>query len=362
MPTSAATLLPLPTRPDELSRAWLQAALRVQRPDCEVIDLQILEVIKGTSTKIRVAAHYRGRSAHDLPERLIIKGGFEDHSVHFGPMYVNEIRFYRDVAPHLPLPSPRSYFAASDPASHQSIVIMEDLTTRHVRFLSPLVPQTVAQVQRRLGVMARYHAATWNSPQFKAGGRFDWIGGRHDGWSVDYQERYLKPDVWSHYMALPRGAAVSTRLHDGERMRRALRRLGELHRADSFCLCHGDTHLGNLYEEADGSPGFFDAQVARGPWQLEVTYHLVGALNPEDRRRHERDLLAFYLDALRTEGIKDAPTVANAWDAHRREVAYGLFIFLINETRFQTESVNTAYTSRFGAAALDHDTFDLLAP
>jgi aminoglycoside phosphotransferase (APT) family kinase protein len=153
---------------------------------------------------------------------------------------------------------------------------------------------------------------------------------------------------------------VAQRLQDRDWMQHALVKLGEYHRGWPVCLCHGDTHLGNLYEEADGTPGFFDAQVAKGPWQLEVTYHLVGALDVPDRREHERTLLQHYLDELRTHGIKP-PTFREAWEAHRREIAYGLFIFLINETRFQTEAVNTAYAVRFGTAAIDHDTHGLLA-
>jgi hypothetical protein len=78
-----------------------------------------------------------------------------------------------------------------------------------------------------------------------------------------------------------------------------------------------------------------------------------------DRRRHERELLRHYLDALRGNGI-EAPSMTDAWDAYRREIVYGLFIFLINETRFQTESVNTAYAARFGTAALDHGTRELI--
>ena len=142
-------------------------------------------------------------------------------------------------------------------------------------------------------------------------------------------------------------------------MRQTLDALGDYHRQCSACLCHGDTHLGNLYEEPDGTPGFFDAQVARGPWQLEVTYHLVGALEVADRRVQERDLLRHYLDQLAAHGVTP-PRFDDAWDAHRREVVYGLFIFLINETRFQTEAVNTAYTARFGTAALDYGTHELL--
>jgi hypothetical protein len=208
--------------------------------------------------------------------------------------------------------------------------------------------------------MARYHASTWDSADFQAGGRFDWVGTRYDGFSIAYQQLYLEPGRWAYYMSQPRGAAVSTRLHDRDWMKHALERLGVYHRQWPVCLCHGDTHLGNLYEEADGTPGFFDAQVARGPWQLEVTYHLVGALDVADRRASERELLQHYLDELRRHGVA-APALADAWEAHRREIAYGLFIFLINETRFQTEAVNTAYAARFGAAAIDHDTCGLLA-
>jgi aminoglycoside phosphotransferase (APT) family kinase protein len=141
----------------------------------------------------------------------------------------------------------------------------------------------------------------------------------------------------------------------------ALASMGHQHRQSAVCLCHGDTHLGNLYIDADGRPGFFDAQVAKGPWQLEVTYHLIAALDIHDRRLWEKDLLRRYLDGLSAHGVA-APSFDIAWEAHRREIVYGLFIFLINEVRFQSEAINTAYTDRFGAAALDHDTFAITRP
>ena len=356
---NSAGPLPLPLRPAEVTAQWLEAALREREPALFLDAAEIVDVMPGTSTKIRVAVR-PSAGGHDLPATLIVKGGFEDHSAAMGPMYFNEMRFYRDVQPHVAIHSPRCFYAGTDPGSHQSIVIMEDLVARGVRFCDPLRPQSAAQVARRLSSMARYHAATWNSAEFTPGGRFDWIGGRHEGWSVTYQQHYLEPARWQHYMAQPRGAAVATKLRDRDWMQHALAALGEHHRNAPVCLCHGDTHLGNLYEEADGTPGFFDAQVARGPWQLEVTYHLVGALDLADRRVHERALLQHYLDELRRNGVAP-PEFDEAWEAHRREIAYGLFIFLINETRFQTEAVNTAYTARFGVAALDHDTHGLLA-
>jgi len=350
----------LPLTPAEITADWLTGALQVRHPGLVVTALEIVEIIPGTSTKIRVRPTYAPASAtpEHLPATLIVKGGFESHSPAMQPMYLNEMRFYRDVQPLVDLRSPACHFAGTDPNSHQSIVVMEDLRTRGVEFCHPLRPQTYQQVALRLEAIARYHAQTWDSPQFTTGGKLDWVLGRHESWSVTYQERYLAPDVWQHYMQLPRGAAVSRVLQDREWMANALSYLARYHKQWPVCLCHGDTHLGNLYIEPNGTPGFFDAQVAKGPWQLEVTYHLIGALDIHDRRLWEKDLLRHYLQALAAHGVA-APSFESAWEAHRREIVYGLFIFLINETRFQTEAINTAYTARFGAAALDHGTVEL---
>jgi aminoglycoside phosphotransferase (APT) family kinase protein len=149
-------------------------------------------------------------------------------------------------------------------------------------------------------------------------------------------------------------------LRHGERMRRALDNLAEYHRGFPVCLVNGDTHLGNLYEEADGTPGFFDMQLARAPWQTDVAYHIVCALDIADRPRWEESLLTPYLSRRVAHGVRDTPDFDAAMEAYRREIVYGLFIFLINETRFQTEAVNTAYAARFGDAAVHHGTMDLL--
>jgi Phosphotransferase enzyme family len=350
----------LPLDPEQVTSTWLTEALRLRYPGAAVTESRVMEVINGTSTKIRLKCEYNrvgGDSA--LPATLIVKGGFEPHSPSMKDMYANEARFYRDVQPFVPIHSPRCYFAGIDPGTYQSIVIMEDLKASGVEFLHAQRPQRHPEVARRLTDMARYHAQTWNSSHFQPGGHFDWIGSRFSGWSLEYQDRYFVPDVWQHYVSSPRGAAVSQRLHDRAEIRRALHRLGEIETTEPTCLIHGDTHLGNLYIERDGTPGFFDAQVARAAWHLEVSYHIACALDIPDRKAWEQALLVHYLEALKANGV-DAPSFESAWLSYRRSLAYGYFIFLINETRFQTESVNTACAARFGAAMLDHGTLELL--
>ena len=355
-----ASDMSLPLTADEITAAWLTEALRFRHPGVAVTECRVADVLLGTSTKIRVCCEYdrAGREA-GLPGTLIVKGGFEAHSPSMKLMYANEVRFYRDVQPYVPIHSPRCYYAGSDPNTHQSIVIMEDLKAKGVQFLHPQRSQRYAEVARRLTDMARYHAHTWNSREFEPGGRFADVAGRFTGWSREYNERYFVPEVWEHYVSSPRGAAVSVRLHDREWLQRALVRLGEIEATEPVCLIHGDTHLGNLYIEADGTPGFFDAQVARAAWHLEVSYHITCALDIVDRKAWEPALLVHYLEALRSHGV-DVPDFESAWNACGRSLAYGYFIFLINETRFQTEAINTAYAARFGAALLDHRTLDLL--
>ena len=340
---------------------WLTQALAVRYPGVRVERIEIKDVIKGTSTKIRVALEYAGNLREVCPPHsLIVKGGFEAHSQWMAGMYMNEMRFYRDIRPYIDMNTPACYYAGSNPQSYQSIVILEDLKTKNVVFQDPLVPSRYDQVARRLEAMARYHAQTWDSPEFAPGGKFDWITTRYEGFGKIFIARYLEPERWNHFMHQPRGAAVSVRLHDRDWMAHALHMLEEQHDHMPRCVIHGDTHLGNLYLETDGTPGFLDAQCCRAPWVMDVNYHIIAACDVPDRRMWETSLLAHYLDALRQNGI-DAPNFQEAWEAYKRETANGYFIFVINESHFQTEAVNTAIAARFGAAALDFDLIGLLS-
>jgi len=343
--TTAA--LPLPVQPEQITTAWLQAALQVKLVSSEVVD-----VITGTSTKIRV------RLQHDdaeLPSTLIVKGGFESHSPALAFMYESEMRYYRELAPRMTLNAPRCWFTGRDPDSHQSIVIMDDLVPRGVRFCRVQQPHTYAEASAFLDALAQTHALWWDRPELQDGGELGWIMQPYDAPSRGYQQHYLEPARWQHYMDQPRGMAVPALFHDAGLMQRMLAAMAELHARHPLTLTHGDTHPGNLFIEADGRAGFLDAQARRAAWFHDVPYHLIASLDILDRRRWERPLLTHYLRRLAHHGVASVPSFDEAFDLYRRMIPYGLFIFLINETRFQTEATNTGYTARFGAAAVDHD-------
>jgi hypothetical protein len=354
MHRSTQDVLPLPVLPQQVTAAWLQAALQVWHPGVAVTAAETVDVIEGTSTKIRVRLRYAAGDGV-LPRSLIVKGGFEAHSASMAFMYESEMRFYRDLAPRLALNVPRPWFAARDPDSHQSIVIMDDLCERGVTFCRMQRPHGYDEACRFLDALARHHALWWGRAELQDDGELGWLTRPDTGASRGYQEHYLAPAQWQHYIAQPRGAAVPKAFHDDGLMRHMLERLWALHRDHPCALNHGDTHPGNLFLEADGRPGFFDAQACRAAWFHDVPYHIVASLDILDRRRWERPLLAHYLARLARHGVADVPPFDEAFELYRHAIPWGLFVFLINETRFQTEATNTGYAARFGAAAADLD-------
>ncbi len=346
---------PWPQSIEGLDAHWLTLALASRDPGVEVVKAWVVDLIPGTSTKVRVGLEYNAAGkAAGLPATMIVKGGFEPHSAGMAAIHAKESRFYGHILPQVDLRTPRCFYAAQDPTGRTALVIIEDLKARGVRFCEAQIPEGFDDIAKRLQAVARLHALGWKSPKLAPGGEWDWTKSRFEGWAITYRDRYLEPKVWDHYMALPRGAATSVQFHDVEWTRRAYDLCGSIAKTIPETLLHGDLHLGNLYVDVDGQPGFFDPTATRGPWPIDVSYHICCAADLANRRAWEQDLLKIYLEALRGAGV-DAPDWDTAWLHYRQFISNGLFVFLINQTEFQTESVNTAYAARFSAAALDHD-------
>jgi hypothetical protein len=344
----------VPRDPSALNATWFRDVLSKHHPQVEVTAVRLEEDLTGTSSKLFYAVDYAPGSADDLPRQLLVKGGFADHSDAFLAMHRTEMLFYRDVAPGAAFDTPRCFAAIEDAASGRCAVLLEDLRQRPVRWLDPLDPLGWRDVTAFVDALAALAAQHWESPAFGPGGQLAWVIDSYSADAKAYIDHYLEPARWAEFMRRPRCAALPRRLRDRGRMVQALEDLALRLTVQPLTLSHGDTHLGNLYVNADGTPGFLDAQPRRAPWVKDLAYHIVSALDVEDRRAWERPLLARYLRRLAQHGVSDAPSFEEAWADFRAELDYGLFIFMINESHFQREEVNTAYASRFAAAILDH--------
>ena len=362
MNTVTASVLPLPTELAGLTRSWLEAALQQRYPGCGLDASEVVDINHGTCTKVRIrlSPDAAGRAA-GMPELVMLKGGFEPHSRAMHYMHAEEVHGYADVLPNSPLRFPTCHFAAYDVERGQGIVIMDDLVARGVTFCHAQQPQPPELVARRLARLAQHHAMSWsetaNTGDFAPSGRFAWATGYMAGFS--HFSELLTPPIWQSYCASARGAALSTRFHDLGWMKHAIGRMTSLDAALPQALLHGDTHLGNLYIDTDGEPGFFDSLPHRGTPMLEVTYHLTCALDPADRRAHDRALVAHYRDALLAQGVVAAP-LDELMHQFACFLPVGTCVFLLNASEFQPEAINTAYTARFSAAMLDHRTLEKL--
>jgi thiamine kinase-like enzyme len=157
----------------------------------------------------------------------------------------------------------------------------------------------------------------------------------------------------------PNGARVPVRVRDAQRLYDAYRVLAaETATTSPLSVIHGDAHVGNVFLDRDGHPAFVDWQcVQRGPWYLDVGYHIASAITIADRRRAEQDLLRHYLDQLAALGV-DAPSWDDAWRMIGRGMLHGFYLWGI--TLKVDPPIIAALLERLGTAVDDHNVYEAL--
>jgi hypothetical protein len=349
---------PLPVEIEEIDRDWLTRALRVRAPDVTVRDFEMAEVIRGTCTKIRLRLNMddAGRRA-GIPERVILKGGFEPHSREIRCSLVESLG-YRDLMDGSGLNSPTCYFADYDATTGQGLVIIDDLDAIGATIGNPIRPRSHQALAQTLSMLAEFHAKSWNCPEYGPDHKLGWLPGPM--FSDPALRGLLVPKVWNHYLAMPRGAAASVLFHDLNWVHDALDRMAILAGRVPNCVVHGDTHLGNTFERRDGGFGFFDVTVRRNPAIAEVCYHVALCMDMSERPRWEKELLKHYLEELKRHGVDDPPSFDDAFFQYRAFLMEGFSLVIINDPHYMPEPQITAYAARMSAALLDHDVVNLM--
>jgi hypothetical protein len=344
----------------QLNPAWLTQALAQRSSTVLVQRVKIVRVVAGCSIKVWVELRYANGRDGGLPRVMIVKAGFGRHDPIMLFTYEIEMQTYRDVLTRFQINAPACHYAGASPDGRSAAVIIEDLLPKKVRFCQALSPLRRNEAESFLGALARFHAQTWNHPCLTDG---SWAWTRTSAETGaglrSYFESLMEPRSWARFMELPRGSAVPKLLHDHGRLVDGFARLGQFGQTQPRVILVGDEHLGNLYIEADGRPGFLDFQARIAPWCQGIAYFMGAGLDIADRRKWERGLLEHYLEQLAASGI-EPPAMTEAWDAYCRQLLFGFFVWATNGSHFQTESVNTANTARFALAMIDNDTLGRL--
>lgn len=221
-----------------------------------------------------------------------------------------EVGFYRDLRPGLDLEAPQALGTRFDARTGRFVIVLEDLASRGADFVDTRTPLSVDQVATALGTLARLHGST--------------SSGARPAWLTTNSADPLLPLVNA---VLPRlGRVVADRdpalaARGGAGLLASYRSWAPMLDEGAFCILHGDPHPGNLYLLPDGI-GLLDWQAVRlGHGLRDATYLMVLALDPEDRRAAERDLVAQYCTELAGRG---GPQLAadDAWTTYRRMTGY----------------------------------------
>jgi hypothetical protein len=402
------TPLRFPSRLDRLTPEVVTALLAEQRPGAVVTNLSILrsanrgDGVASTADRVALALEYE--SDVGLPSRMLLKTVLLHRGLRFGPaaiqltgkvfdllgalpygsrlrpwvfssigayerryphapdaMYINEVRFYRTIRNGLSIEAPACFGSLFDEANRSFGVLMEDLTLRGARFPNALTSVTVDEIRGLVATLAALHARYWQSPSFAS--ELRWLatpvaGGMYpvfQALGLDLIRNQVETNEYKAALLEPLGKTVDE-LWD------ALWKAQHILATGPQTLLHGDPHIANTYLLPDQGGGFLDWQLmVKGRWAHDFTYLLITGLSSDDRRKHERGLLHFYLNELRRHGVESPPEPNDAWLRYRQAAIWGLVIgWLITPTENYGEAITTANISRLVTAVRDLETLEAL--
>lgn len=309
---------------------WLTNVLQSALPGSTVEAVSFDGESSGTSVRARLHLSYRN-GGQGRPATMFAKS-----TPTFTTRIANgltataptEAGFYRELRPQLNLEAPIGYHSAFDAKSWRSIQIIEDLVaTKDASFCSPAHVVSAGQAEQIVRQLAALHAQAMRIPAV-VGKRPQWLRTYPDWWRRSMSVVGVKR---SHLRAMT--AAIENGLipialkgREQETWHRFLQSVDD-HRELPQTLIHGDVHLGNWYATADGDMGLCDWQcISVGHWSRDLAYALSSALEVEQRRAWERDLIQAYLDELHEAG-GPRTGFAEAWNLYRRQLPAALMMW-----------------------------------
>jgi hypothetical protein len=290
----------IPVDPLSITAAWLSDVLRAEVRACELEQIAIGVGLLGRLFR----AHLDG--GPEVPTSVVVKLPTLDTRARSAiceelEFYLREVRFYEEIGLANPLRPARPYFAAIDEATHDFVLVLEDLG--RLRRADQIVGCTAADAETVIDAIAGHHAHWWES---------DRLASLH--WLKTYNTAPFPAVAIRNYEAgwptfVERvGSDLSPALRDyGEKLPSLMPWfLAELTRPPLTFL-HGDLRLDQLFFAV----GADDPPVTALDWQItgkgrgayDVGYFLSQSLTADTRRGCEDRLVERYAERLAEHGI-----------------------------------------------------------
>ncbi|MCU1466156.1 MAG: hypothetical protein JWM72_2084 [Actinomycetia bacterium] len=302
----------LPLDLADLTPEWFSSAL--QR---DVATVTIVDRSSGTTGRAHVAL----TGDASVPPTVFVKlAPFDEGQRVFVAsvgMGVAEARFYRDLAPEIPVRIPEVWFAATDAESDGYVMVLEDLVASGCRFPHPKDDDIAWRARDIVEHMAALHAHFWESPRFDDGGDLAWLAPKGTG-AAGGGATFVKMAVENLGSQLPdefhRLADIYLARNDD---------IVALWNAGPRTFVHGDPHMGNLFVDTPNGnrTGFLDwAMIGRSPGLRDVAYVLCNSIPAAVRAADERDWVDRYCSLLAEAGVDLDP--GTAWEQYRLFAVY----------------------------------------
>ncbi|HEX5806504.1 MAG TPA: phosphotransferase, partial [Macromonas sp.] len=258
------------------------------------------------------------------PATLIAKFASQDPtSREFGRSsgyYRSEIQFYQQLAPRLPVEVPVAVHAALSQDGADFVLLMEDLAP--AKQVDQLVGCSADDSARVMEQAAALHAASWQDGNLAA---VDWLKGTV---GLFNQVTDNLAGVIGNLPTLCGDLVDAADLAEAAKIVPYTAQWKQVI-AEPQCLWHSDLRADNV---------LFDAAHGRRPvvvldWQglgfgrgsMDIALWLGTSMALEERRRHERDLVAHYHQMLVRGGVQGY-SAEQCWQDYRLHALHGLIV------------------------------------
>lgn len=353
-----------PRRAADATPAWLTRALQAEFPGLRVRSVEPVDQHAGTTDRARLRITYDdpGTGAPPPPS-LFVKTAPPDVAtrlfVNLMRLGVNEVRFYREIAPAVPIEHPRMFHADAGGAAQRFVLVLEDLAARGADFADVETNVTLEQAPSVMRELARLHARFWDSPRLR--GDLAWLRAPDRRPHAAVERCLCAAALAPAQRRFPDVVPVELRTV-APRIMAARDAFEAVWARGPLTVVHGDAHIGNLYF-LPGTVGFLDWQLAQCCQGMrDVAYFLIGSLSTELRRAHQHDLIASYLATLRAQGAA-APAFEEAWLQYRLHAPWFWIAAVVTAAfaTLQSESIARTALARSCAALVELDSLGALA-
>ncbi|HTR70172.1 MAG TPA: aminoglycoside phosphotransferase family protein [Mycobacteriales bacterium] len=346
---------------DELTPDWLTDAIGSAGVTGTVTGVECVPIGTGQmSGSYRLRLTWSEDASPDAPRTLVAKLPSPDPQVSAkaGPAYVSETRFYAELAPRLPVPTARCWYAVVEEKGSTFTLLLEDCApAEQGDQIEGCTPVEAAAAVRAIGAL---HAATWGDADIAALPYLAPLGASIAPGLQSVMAALV--DAFVEHTEIPADdACVLHAFADRTEAWFALR-------AERFALLHNDFRLDNLLFHPDPHAA---RPVTVVDWQSfacglparDVAYFTCTGMEVGVRREIERELVAVYRAGLEAGGVPAAET-SDVWEDYVVGLFQGPLICVLGSLNSTpTERGNEMFrvmTARTCAAIRDHDALDRL--